>query len=60
MVAYAEHITWALYYEFIKHSQGIFLLSGFTYPKIGNQDKQSHEAGHQFVTLTQAFSCAFT
>lgn len=39
----------------IQHSQGIFLLSGFTYPHISNQDNCSHETGYELVKLTHGF-----
>lgn len=34
-------------------------VSGFSYPNISDQDKQSHEAGY-LVKLTWGFTCAFT
>lgn len=36
-------VPWALYYKF-SDTQVIFLLSGFTYLNISNQEKQSHQA----------------
>lgn len=40
--------------------QRIFPLSGFTYHKIYDQDKRSHEAYYQLVTLAQGFPCMVT
>lgn len=42
----------ALYYD-LQCTQITFLLSGFTYPSISDQDKWLHKAGYQLAKLTQ-------
>lgn len=37
----------------LQHIQAASLLSGFSYPNAGDQDKRSHEAGYQLAKLTQ-------
>lgn len=42
----------ALYYD-LQCTQITFLLSGFTYPSISDQDKWLHKADYQLAKLTQ-------
>lgn len=44
----------------VQYIYGISPLSGFTYPKIDDQDNRSHKAGYQVTVLTKGLPCAFT
>lgn len=44
----------------VKHTKGIFLLSGITYPNIADHNKQSHKAGYQLAKLAWGLTYKFT